>query len=792
MGVIGMKQYEKYFAITVFMLFLAVATNNVLGTNHDIKENNEIILDFNFSEPDIETFERNEQVFHRITIDGLSNSADINKPCLPVKPVKVLLPQGTTLANIEIYSNEETVLGYNYNIEHGGRLIPISMLNQKENTETSNFYQKSTTNTDSLYEKIGVYTSRGFSILHVNLLPVQYDASNGKISYFDKIKLVVKTKPSTFNRGFRGLTKDYEIVKNIVDNPSYVETYNKVTYVAQTDDNYDYVIITNNELKNSGLEYNFQSLLYYRELKALKTKIVTVEEIINNPDYSVDGEWGDNNPDNPFYQYEINGDTDLFNDKAAKIRNFIRYAYMEWGTSYILLGGDADPESSTDNIIPLRGLFANESGLPLNNHMAEEEDDIPSDVYYACLDGNFNYDCDGHFGECADRNDLTDMDEADLYSEVWVGRACADSPEEVYNFVMKTLKYEQYTDATDYDDILFVGEFLGDAFYYSYGGYYKDDMEYLVPSQYTISKFYDYDHPDHDWYPDELEQEIYSIEPHMINHDGHGYVNYMFKTGPYFFLDLTNENPFFVYSHSCLTGSFDNWAPYGGYHEEDCIAEIITCGTPYGAYACILNARYGLGSEDNPVSPSGSYDESFYKALFTENIKEIGGANHYSKEDNIWRIDENGYRWCYYQTNLFGDPALSIKDPSAERPNKPSKPQGQTNGKEGEEYTYTTVTTDPGESDLFYLFDWGDGTDSGWLGPFESGETASGSHIWESQDKYQIKVCAKNMAGSLSEWSDPLVVSMPKGKDKTFINPLLKILHNYPVIYQLLQRVLTI
>ncbi|RLF26946.1 MAG: hypothetical protein DRN05_06355, partial [Thermoplasmata archaeon] len=57
-------------------------------------------------------------------------------------------------------------------------------------------------------------------------------------------------------------------------------------------------------------------------------------------------------------------------------------------------------------------------------------------------------------------------------------------------------------------------------------------------------------------------------------------------------------------------------------------------------------------------------DESFFKALFTENIKQLGRANHYSKEDNIWHINENGIRWVYYETNLFGDPESSIKNPS--------------------------------------------------------------------------------------------------------------------------------
>ena len=107
-----------------------------------------------------------------------------------------------------------------------------------------------------------------------------------------------------------------------------------------------------------------------------------------------------------------------------------------------------------------------------------------------------------------------------------------------------------------------------------------------------------------------------------------------------------------------MAGGFDN---PGGY---DCIAEYFTVGSPYGAFGVIMNARYGLGSEDSLDSPSQFLDESFFKALFTENIRQIGKANHYSKEDNIWRINENGVRWVYYETNLFGDPEISIKNPN--------------------------------------------------------------------------------------------------------------------------------
>ena len=215
---------------------------------------------------------------------------------------------------------------------------------------------------------------------------------------------------------------------------------------------------------------------------------------------------------------------------------------------------------------------------------------------------------------------------------------------EVTNFVMKTLQYELNSDRY-LSEILFVGEYLGSLFYFPYGGDYKDMIEPYIPSKYNLHKLYD--SPDNHWYPEDFIEELYDVEPHIINHDGHGSCHYMLKMYKDYFYEFENAKHFFIYSHSCLTGSFDNWDPWGGYYEEDCIAEILTCEIPYGAFACILNARYGLGSEDIPEAPSGAYDESFFKKLFDENIKELGGASHGSKEDNVWRINDNGYRWCW-------------------------------------------------------------------------------------------------------------------------------------------------
>jgi subtilisin family serine protease len=99
--------------------------------------------------------------------------------------------------------------------------------------------------------------------------------------------------------------------------------------------------------------------------------------------------------------------------------------------------------------------------------------------------------------------------------------------------------------------------------------------------------------------------------------------------------------------------------------------------------------------------------------------------------------------------------------------NPPDKPEiiGPKNGKVGVEYTYnTSAVTDPEGDDIYYLFDWGDGTYSDWLGPFFSGESGSAAHKWTIKGIFQIRVKARDSYGLESPWSDPLIVSMPKDK----------------------------
>jgi len=119
-------------------------------------------------------------------------------------------------------------------------------------------------------------------------------------------------------------------------------------------------------------------------------------------------------------------------------------------------------------------------------------------------------------------------------------------------------------------------------------------------------------------------------------------------------------------------------------------------------------------------------------------------------------------------------------------PYKPSAPVGPLNGGILKTYTYNTGTTDPEGDQISYFFDWGDGTNSAWVGPYNSGNQASASKMWLIPGNYQIKVKAKDTNGAESQWSDSVPVQIPR--DRQILSHLIsRIAHNHPNLYLLLR-----
>ena len=95
---------------------------------------------------------------------------------------------------------------------------------------------------------------------------------------------------------------------------------------------------------------------------------------------------------------------------------------------------------------------------------------------------------------------------------------------------------------------------------------------------------------------------------------------------------------------------------------------------------------------------------------------------------------------------------------TSEPPAQPTKPVGPTLGIWHKEYTYTSTTTEPDNEQIYYRFDWGDGNNSGWVGPYNSGQTGTASHTWTELGTYNVTVKARDIWGAGSILSDPLTV----------------------------------
>ena len=96
-------------------------------------------------------------------------------------------------------------------------------------------------------------------------------------------------------------------------------------------------------------------------------------------------------------------------------------------------------------------------------------------------------------------------------------------------------------------------------------------------------------------------------------------------------------------------------------------------------------------------------------------------------------------------------------------PNQPPSPPTITGPAQGKikiatEYNFTTI--DPEGDEVYYYIDWGDQTNSGWLGPFSSGDVVNKSHTWSKKGTYTIRAKAKDVHGNESGWGT-LSVTMP-------------------------------
>lgn len=87
----------------------------------------------------------------------------------------------------------------------------------------------------------------------------------------------------------------------------------------------------------------------------------------------------------------------------------------------------------------------------------------------------------------------------------------------------------------------------------------------------------------------------------------------------------------------------------------------------------------------------------------------------------------------------------------------PSAPLGTSFGYVGIDYEYAIVTLNP---DSFWMFDWGDGTNSSWLQLEQNQTSITETHHWDAVGTYQLHVKYKSDTAPYGIWSDAKIVEI--------------------------------
>ena len=157
----------------------------------------------------------------------------------------------------------------------------------------------------------------------------------------------------------------------------------------------------------------------------------------------------------------------------------------------------------------------------------------------------------------------------------------------------------------------------------------------------------------------------------------------------------------------------------------------------------------GQGVYIDDIGPIVSYEQEIIDTTITSTtyqIDELTPGTYYYQ----LRGYNSEHGWCDYST------ITKIQtDSTNQGPQTPTAPQGPTQSITNVDLTYSTSTTDPEDDNILYQFDWDDGSLSTWIGPYESGESASSAHQWENPGLYNVRCRAQDTNGQISSWSQP-------------------------------------
>jgi hypothetical protein len=660
---------------------------------------------------------------HQVSVENFGRLLVPGKPNLPSKIFAIAIPPGAIASKVIFSFGEGITLPGAYSVAP----VPLPRVIGQEDPsiyeQDKKMYQEnynSTYRSDEPYpqnvaEFVGSAGYRKYNLLDVRVTPFSYRPLSGQLTYYPEITVHISyTFPKDFSPKdimMDNLSRTERIAMEFILNYDQAQSwYPKNPKMGNGV--HDFVIITLESLTSS-----VTPLVNWETSKGRTVEVVTTSWI--NSTYT---------------GYDL----------AEKMRNFLRDKYPsgQWGIEDVLLVGDYDN-------VPMRLTWQDQGyGKP------------ETDYYYAELSLpdslSWDRDKDHQWGE--------NNDPIDFYAEVNVGRIPWSQASTVLHICEKSVSYEENDDPAFKKNILLLGAFFWD-----------DD-----PNPRTDNAVLMEAKVDQLWMLDWTKTRMYEL-------------GYSFYTMDY---NLTYANVRSVWSEGQF--AFVNWAghgsPYASYIRHgsgEAFVSTSTCPNLNDDYPAIIFAdacsnsdtdypnlgqammnrgsvgfvgatkvAYGMPGWGDPYDGSSQSLDYFFTTKVTSGVYTQGGALQWALRNmytnGLWSsVRYETFEWGA----LWGNPDLGMANANLPPP-IPDTPSGITEGTPGMEYDYESHTTDPEGDSIFYLFYWGEGTDSLWLGPYSSGDTCTASYTWMNPGIYYVKVKAKDSDDGESHWSDSLSVAI--------------------------------
>ena len=477
-------------------------------------------------EPSIE--EKNG--YHIISISGCSFIDDPGAPALPIKTVVIVLPPSSTLDYIEVQSIKSRELPGEYMVMPAPQPVLLGE-NARSAELDQNIYNQTEPYPGTLYAyRREVQRWCGYKLIFISLFPIQYVPAEGKLIFHEEFLITVHLAPDTpaVARPTEQLIRQ---LRETVINPEVLDEYDTLEISDPA-----YLIVTRPLFEDAA-----NSLKELLEGRGYTVYVKYVDDIVG----------------------EYSGA-----DVPEKIRNCIKDYYQNYYVYYVLLLGDADPTDVDTGYqldvnweVPTRYVYNPDDDDGYDEYYTGLPNDLtPTDYYYAGLDGNWDDDGDGYYGESPEYS-ATGSDEADWLAEVWVGRLPVRTPEEAEDYVAKL---ENYLNGLKmrYKRMLLLGAHLfdSDPSYYTDGAWACEMAAEFFPPE--VAKRRLYENEGNLTYSNVV-SEINAYDPIFVCSASHGSTDKLWLYWTYDWFadtdlpDHISGSGLIWYALACLSGAFD-------------------------------------------------------------------------------------------------------------------------------------------------------------------------------------------------------------------------------------------